>query len=147
MVIHFPSALLVMDVVFSAIAVFMHHESLTLAAYYCLVAGVIGGWMAILSGLYDLFRHLAKDGNEALRTAVVHATLQTIMVFGFTFVLSAEYNNPAYIVETPTGLWIIKAVLIALMSIGNYYGGELLLRHIAKKYDHQCPGYGSDNRG
>lgn len=132
MVVHFPSALLLMDVIFSGIAIYGQNEKLSDTAYYCLIGGVIGGWAAIGSGLYDLFRYQLTQGDE-MKTAIIHGGIQTAMIFAYTFVLSAEYNHPQYIDHAPLWLWITKGILIVLMLIGNYFGGELLLRYVSKK--------------
>lgn len=132
MVVHFPSALLIMDVVFGGIAEYSPNEKLYYAAYYCLVGGVIGGWAAIVSGLYDLFRYQLTQGEE-VKTAMLHGGIQATVIFGYTFTLSAEYNHPLYIENAPLWLWITKGVLIVFMLAGNYFGGELLLRYVSKK--------------
>lgn len=133
MVVHFPTSLLIMDMIFSTIALYGGYEKLSYTAYHCLVAGVIGGWAAIVSGLYDLFRYQLTTHGEEIKTAMIHGGIQTTVVLGFTFVLSAEYNYPIYIGDAPLWLWIVKGMLITLMLAGNYFGGELLLRYVSKK--------------
>jgi|SRR4051812_40082823 uncharacterized membrane protein len=132
-VIHFPSALLVMDTVFAGAGAYSQNEKIAYAAYYCLIAGVIGGWTAIFTGMYDLFKYLMRPEHSGMRMGLMHAGVQSFVVLGFTIILSLEYNHSAYILHAPTGLWIGKGLLLAGMGVGNYLGGELLLKHIVKE--------------
>jgi uncharacterized membrane protein len=135
MVIHFPSALFVMDLIFSAMAFFGYGSELSNAAYYCLMAGAIGGWFAILTGTFDLFTYLSQNADNVVpRPAIIHASIQIVMVLGFTFVLAAEYNRPELIRDPATWMWVTKFMLVTAMTVGNYYGGELVLKYIAKKF-------------
>jgi uncharacterized membrane protein len=132
-VIHFPSALLVMDSVFAAISSYKQDETFAYAAYYCLIAGVVGGWAAIVSGMYDLFKYLLQPAHSGSRIGLIHAGMQTFMVLGFTIILSLEYNHQAYLYHPPSWIWLIKGLLMVSMAIGNYFGGELLLRYVSKE--------------
>jgi uncharacterized membrane protein len=93
-VIHFPSALLVMDSVFAGVGAYNQNEKIAYAGYYCLIAGAIGGWTAMVSGMYDLFKYLMRPEHSGIRTGLVHAGVQSFVVIGFTIILSLEYNPP-----------------------------------------------------
>lgn len=135
MVIHFPSALFVMDLMLNAVAFFGNQHELFNAAYYCLMGGVIGGWLAVLTGIVDLFSFvLKKAGDDFPRPAIIHASIQIVMVLGFTFLLSAAYNNPVLVSSPATWMWITRIILVVLLSVGNYYGGELVLKYVSKKF-------------
>lgn len=134
MVVHFPAALLPMDLVFSFAALFFRQETLADAAYYCLMAGVIGGWIAVLAGMLDLFRYLIIPENSNVRKGVVHGVVQTVVIAGFTALLAIEYHNPAYIYSAPTALWAGKIALIIILLVGNYLGGDLVLRVVSRQF-------------
>lgn len=134
MVIHFPVALLPMDIVFNILAIYLSNEMLLNVAYYCAVAGIIGGWIAILTGLLDLFLHLAKHGSQATKLALLHGSIQSSVVIGYTLIVSAEYKNASLITSPPTWLLGTKVVLVLALFLGNYIGGELLMKYIAKDF-------------
>jgi uncharacterized membrane protein len=133
MVIHFPAALLPMDFLFGTSAVYFRNDVLYEAAYYCLMAGVLGGWLAVLTGLYDLFTRIMKPGQPMPARALIHAGLQTTMVIGFSIVLSLEYHHPDFIHQVPLWIWAVKGFMILVLVAGNYFGGELVFRHVAKE--------------
>jgi uncharacterized membrane protein len=132
MVIHFPSALLVMDLVFSALAITMNNDELSRVSYYCLIAGVAGGWLAILSGLLALFTSLPRSGNP-IKQGMLHAGLQFTMITGFTVVLSLEYKDATLVSSLPASMLIGKSILIIALLFGNYLGRELLVKYILGK--------------
>lgn len=116
-------------------AMYLNDTRLAFAAYYCLMAGVIGGWLAILAGLYDLFKYLMKPRSDGLRKGFVHAGLQATVMLGFTVLLSLEYNHPSFITTPPVWLWAGKGIMIVVMLIGNYLGGELLFKYVVKQFE------------
>lgn len=135
MIVHFPSALFPVDLLFSAAALYFPGNSLELAGYYALLAGVVGGWIALLTGLLDFFLRLLKHGSHAVNRGLLHAGVQSVMLTGFTVVLSLEYHHADYITTPPLWLWITKVVLLGSLIYGNYLGGDLLLKYIAKEFD------------
>jgi uncharacterized membrane protein len=144
MLIHFPIALLCMDLVFSIAGAYIPELSET--AYYCLIAGVIGGWLAILAGILDLFRHILQHGAKATRMALVHGGIQSVIILTFTVFLSLEYKDHTYIANQPVWLLSGKIVLILAMLYGNYLGGELVMKYIAKEFQQKDHGAnGSDS--
>src|SRR5687768_2328318 len=133
LMVHFPSALLPMDLVFGVIAIFYLNDDLARAAYYCLVAGTIGGWVAVITGMVDLFSYILKK-EEAIRPGFMHAGIQTAVIIGFTVLLSIEYKNQLYVLKPPVWMWICKSVLLLVMLAGNYLGGELLMKYVINEW-------------
>jgi uncharacterized membrane protein len=133
MVVHFPAALLPVDFIFQIASHYFENEQLSEAGYYCLMAGVLGGWLAVLTGLYDLFTRVLKPGTSAPKAALYHAALQVFMLLGFTVILSLCYHHRNYIYQPPVWMWFSKGSLILVLGAGNYFGGELVLRHVAKE--------------
>lgn len=134
MIVHLPVALLPMDIGLNAAGKFFNNAAMFQAAYYCLIAGVVLGWAAIGTGLLDLFLNILKHGKEATQRAYIHGTVQSIVVTGFTVMASMEYKNPGLITSLPTWMWIIKGLLVAVLFVGNYLGGELLLRYVSRDF-------------
>lgn len=133
MLVHFPAALLPVEFIFNVIANFTSRPELATVSYYCLMAGVIGGWIAVLSGLTDLFLYVLRSG-ESSNTGWKHGTIQFIAITGFTGILVAEYKSPAIILELP--LWLVagKISLLMMLHIGNYLGGNLVFNTVAKQF-------------
>jgi len=134
MVIHFPSALFPMDFLFSVANIYFPGNSLELAGYYSLLAGVAGGWIALLTGFTDFFLRILKHGPQAINRGLLHAAIQSTMLFSFTAILSLEYHHSDYVTFPPLWLWAVKIALLGLLIFGNYIGGELVFKYIAKEF-------------
>jgi uncharacterized membrane protein len=131
MAIHFPTALLTMDIVFAAIAGYTGKAELYTVAYYCLMAGVISGWLAALAGLYDwLTRLLPRKMSQ--KQVFIHAGLQAFTVTGFTVILSMEFHHPDWIAAISPGLWAAKLLLLVVLIAGSYMGGEVMVKLFEK---------------
>ena len=128
MLIHFPTALLPMDVFLSFFAYYNGDSSLLSAAFFCLVGAVLTGIVAILTGIIDLLL-IAKDKRPALATAVTHGFINTtvLLVFGI-FVYRSWQVYPELNIPQMSTL-IIKALLTIVLFGGNYLGGKLILHH------------------
>jgi uncharacterized membrane protein len=134
LLVHFPVALLPIDTIFVLASRYFENQSFALAGYYCLMAGVAFGWLALFTGMVDFFFYCINAGKDQMRKALIHASIQTVMLLGFTIVLSIEYRNPEYQLENPGNILWLKAVLIIMLFAGNYFGGELVLRYISKRF-------------
>jgi uncharacterized membrane protein len=134
MIVHFPVALLPMDIGFNAAGKFFNNPTMFHAAYYCLITGVILGWIAIGTGLLDLFSNIIKHGKEVTQRAYIHGTVQSVVVTGFTLIASAEYKNPDLIAAQPTWMWLTKGLLVIVLFVGNHLGGELVLRYVSRDF-------------
>jgi len=132
--VHFPSALLPMDFVFSTLSLYLNQMSFATASYYCLWAGVAGGWAAIFAGAFDLVKYF-KPGHPGIRQALTHATVQVTVIIFFTLILAFEYKHPSNIASPSIILIAGKALFLMLMVVGNYMGGELVLKYIAKMFE------------
>ena len=81
MLIHFPTALLPMDTLFSFFAYYNKDSSFLLPAYYCLIAGVISGLLALVTGLIDLLL-IKRENKAALATGFIHGFINgTVILF------------------------------------------------------------------
>jgi uncharacterized membrane protein len=132
LLVHFPAALLPMDLIFSLIHSQDPKTGLASASYYCLMAGVIGGWIALITGGIDLFRYVLK--SQEVKRALIHGCTQVCVVFSFTILLSLEFKQPLLIADQPVWLLTTKAVLCMLMFIGNYFGAEVLFNAVATQF-------------
>jgi len=128
MLIHFPTALLPMDVFLSFFAYYNQDSSLLPAAFFCMAGGVLIGLVATVTGVIDLLL-IAKDKKPALATAVVHGFINmTVVLFFGIFVYRSSQNYPELHIPLMSTL-ITKALLVVILFGGNYLGGKLILHH------------------
>jgi uncharacterized membrane protein len=123
-----------MDAVFGAFAFYLPNDGLWHVAFYCALAGVCGGWLAMITGLLDLFQRILKHGTKATNQGWIHGGIQSSVITGFTILALIEYKNQDFITSPPSWLWGTKLFLLAAMVLGNYLGGELLMKYVAKDF-------------
>lgn len=126
MLIHFPTALLPMDLVLSYLFYSTGNESYGSAAYYCLLGGVGLGLLSGITGLIDL---VMIKNKTAMGSALIHGgiNLTAILVFS-VFAYKGWKSYPQILMPTMTVI-IVKLITVIFMLIGNYLGGRLILKH------------------
>lgn len=134
MLVHFPTALLLMDWVCTGLFFVTRDDTFLPAALYAGTGGVAIGWLAMTFGLLDLVR-ISPEREKALKTAMWHGGINSLVVVIFTFFVYLdwkaypEWNEPA-LIEL-----IVKSSVLLLLA-GNYLGGELVLKyHAGTNYD------------
>ena len=128
MLIHFPTALLPMDVFLSFFAYYNKDSSFLPAAFYCLAGGVLIGGLAIITGLIDLVL-IPKDNKPALGTALIHGFMNAMIVLFFGIFAYRAWQLYPQMTMPQMSTLIIKAILLIVLFIGNYLGGKLILHH------------------
>ena len=128
MLIHFPTALLPMDVFLSFFAYYNNDSSLLPAAFFCMAGGVLLGLVAILTGVIDLLL-IKKDKKPALATAVIHGFINTTVLLFFGIFVYRGWKIYPEINMPQMSILITKAVLVIVLFGGNYLGGKLILHH------------------
>ncbi|ALW86365.1 hypothetical protein AUC43_15485 [Hymenobacter sedentarius] len=127
MLVHFPAALLPMDLVCAALGWYTHHTAFTAAAYYALAGGVGAGWLALVFGFVDLTR-IPAERTAAHRTALWHAGLNTLVLMGYSVLFFLQWRQSA--LALATGLLLFgKAALLLALVVGNYLGAQLVLKY------------------
>ena len=127
MLIHFPSALLPMDLVCSILGYNMNDPSFVKAAFYASAGGVILGWLAIIAGAFDLAK-LAGERNDLVKKALTHAGINLVVIIGFSLIAFTTWKQYPAPEPDSIGKMILKGGLIAFMIIGNFIGGSLVLK-------------------
>jgi uncharacterized membrane protein len=126
MLIHFPTALLPMDLVLSYLFYRTGNESFGTAAFYCLIAGVAIGLLAGITGLIDLIG--IKD-KTAMAAALVHGGINlTVILLFAVFAYRGWKQYPATEMPSLTSI-IVKLLGVIFMFVGNYLGGRLIFKH------------------
>jgi len=127
MLIHFPSALFPMDLVCSILARAYGMTSFADASFYALVGGVGLGYVAILTGAIDLLG-IVKDKPKTVMKVFVHGAVNTIVVMGYSVIAFMAYKNYPHLSPDSSLMLVLKAALVAFMLVGNYLGGNLVLK-------------------
>jgi uncharacterized membrane protein len=127
MLIHFPSALFPMDLVCSLAGYYKEDTSFVSASFYAICGGVVLGWLAVITGVIDLVGIL-KNKPGSIKKAIIHGSINTTVLTGYTLLgLMAFKKYPELVADGP-GKLFIKAALVAILIIGNYIGGSLILK-------------------
>ena len=123
MLIVFPLGLLGAAVVFDIIYLISSAAQWTLAAYYMIGAGLIGGLAAALFGWLDWLG--IPSGTRARRIGLWHGlgNVAVLALFILSWVLRRE--NP---VEPPTGAIVAGLSGVVLAIVTAWLGGELVYR-------------------
>lgn len=127
MLIHFPSALFPMDLVCSAIAFCLGMKSFYDAAFYALIGGVVFGWAAVITGTFDLLA-VFKNKPASVKAALIHGGINTVVLMAFSVIAFIEFQKYPEHSMNGLPLIIIKAGLVLVMIVGNYLGGNLILK-------------------
>ena len=125
--VHFPAALLPMDLICAALGWYTHNPSFTAAAFYALAGGVGAGWLAVVFGFLDLVR-IPHEPKPVFSTALLHAGLNTCVLMGYSVLFFLEWQQPV-LVSATLGVLGIKAVLLGVLMAGNYLGAQLVLKY------------------
>lgn len=126
MLIHFPSALIPIELLFSIIAFLYKDESFLFTAYYCLIAAVIFASLSIITGAFDLIA-LQKEKPSALNKALIHGGINSFVSISYIILAFISYKEFPKLSFDSEILIAIKTVLVAFLFAGNYFGGSLVL--------------------
>jgi uncharacterized membrane protein len=124
MLITVPLGLLGTAVVFDLIDLITDADGLATASFYMIAAGIVGGLLAAVFGLWDWLA--IPVGTRARRVGMWHGVGNVVVVVLFTLAWLLRSDQAAY---QPTGLatWLeLVAVLLALATA--WAGGELVER-------------------
>ena len=128
LLIHFPTALLPMDLALSILYWSTGNESFYQAGSYCLWAGTALGLLAMLTGLVDLIG-IPRADKKAIELALYHAFLNGLILLIFAVIAYKAWQVfPAPFFVATTGV-AVKGVLILALFVGNYLGGRLIYTH------------------
>lgn len=128
LLIHFPTALLPMDLALSLLSYTKNEVAFSLAGFYCLVGGVVMGIAAVLTGLLDLLQ-IPKANKEAMALAIYHGFLNGLLLSIFGIIAYKSWQAYPQL-EVPTkAMLITKTILVFSLFAGNYMGGKLIYKH------------------
>ncbi len=125
---HFPAALLPVSVLFDLLGIWLKRESLKAAAFWALVAGVIGTIAAIGAGL--LAEDVVQHSEQAHAIMETHETLAFIVlaIFGVLAIWRIVRRGVWSEKEQPIAL-TAGVIGIAILAYGAHLGGRLMFDH------------------
>ncbi len=123
MLVVFPLGLLGTAVIFDIIYLISNHSQWTVAAYYMIGAGFIGGLAAALFGWLDWVG--IPTGTRARRIGLWHGLTNVAVLALFILSWVLRRDNPAL---PPTGAIVAGLSAIVLAVIGAWLGGEMVYR-------------------
>ena len=123
-----PPVLLATAVLFDLLGAFLKRESLKAAGFWTLLFGVVGGGLAIITGL------LAKDatphGAQAEAVMSTHETLAYIVVALFAILAVWRLIRRGVWSEKEQPIALTAGVIgIALVVVQASFGGKLVFEH------------------
>ncbi len=128
MLIHFPSALLPMDLVCSALGYYTGNSSFTDASFFAMAGAVLFGCLAVITGTFDLVGLI--DGKPlALKKALIHGGINATVIIAYSILAFRAWKQFPELTQDGIGLLMLKGCLITFMIAGNYLGGSLILKH------------------
>ena len=125
MLVAFPIGLLVTSFIFDLIARWQNLPGLASAAWYCIIAGLIGGVLAAIPGVVDLFSIVPWDSSARSR-GYKHAIVNGLMLVAF--IADAAYRGNPGVMADNTSL-ILSACGVVLIGISGWLGATLVYRN------------------
>ncbi len=124
MLIVFPLGLLVMSLIFDLVRAATGDADFSIAAYWCIAAGIIGGLLAAVFGLVDWLA--IPSGTRAKRVGVLHGAgnVVVVLLFAVSFLLRARAGGW----DPTVPALICSFVGFGLAGITGWLGGELVER-------------------
>lgn len=128
LLIHFPTALLPMDLALSVLYHTTGNASFYQAGAYCLWAGSPLGLLAMLTGLFDLLV-IPRTRKEAMTLGLYHGFVNgSLLIIFFVIAYKSWHQFPSPLLTGVAGL-AVKGILVIALFVGNFLGGRLLYTH------------------
>jgi uncharacterized membrane protein len=126
--IHFPTALLPMDLALSILSNVRGDASFATAGFYCLAAGALTGFAAMLTGLLDLLQ-IPKENKAAWASGLYHGFVNGCIMLIFAVIAWRAWQQYPQLGPATTGVILVKSILILALFAGNYIGGKLIYQY------------------
>jgi uncharacterized membrane protein len=123
-----PAVLLPLAVIFDLLGAFLKRESLKAAGFWTLLFGVVGGGLAIITGL--LAAESTPHGEQAHALMETHETLAYIVVGLFAILAIWRLVRRGVWSEKEQPIALTAGVIgIALVVVQASFGGRLVFEH------------------
>lgn len=125
MLIAFPIGLLVTSFAFDLVSRWQQMPSLAAAGWYCVIAGLIGGTIAAIPGVIDLFSIIPAKSSARSR-GYKHGILNGLAIVAFISV--AAYRSGPSVMPDNTSL-ILSTVGVCILGVSGWLGATLVYRN------------------
>ncbi len=125
LLVAFPIGLLVTSLIFDLIGRALASGALFAAAWYCMIAGLIGGALAAVPGAIDFFT-VVPPNSSGKRRGYKHALLNVAVLA--VFLADAAYRGGPAAPASGTSL-VLSAMGVVLLFISGWLGGTLVYRN------------------
>jgi uncharacterized membrane protein len=123
-----PAALLPMAVIFEGLGMVMKRESLRAAGFWCLVAGVVGGGVAILAG--EMAEDVVAHGDASHAIMETHETFAIVVTVLFGLLAVWRILRRNRMTGPEQGSFIAAgAIGIGILLYTAKLGGSLVFEH------------------
>jgi uncharacterized membrane protein len=123
MLVVFPLGLFATSLVFDLVRLGGGGEGFSVAAFYMVAAGIVGGLAAAVFGLVDFLAIPRRTRAKAIGAA--HGLLNVVIVGLYVASWGIRYGDPA---AASGGAILLSAVAVALALVSGWLGGELVDR-------------------
>jgi uncharacterized membrane protein len=124
MLIVFPLGLLAMAVIFDVIVLATGFTDLSIASYWMILAGIVGGLVAAVFGAIDFAA--IPDGTRARRIGLMHGIGNVVVVALFALSWWLRMDTPAHVAGPLAFALALLATVLA--TVTGWLGGELVDR-------------------
>jgi uncharacterized membrane protein len=122
--IAFPLGLLVTAVIFDVVQLASGVTEFSIAAYWCIAVGVLGGLAAAVFGIWDWVA--IPSGTRAKRVGAWHGGANVVAVVLFAVSWWLRAGNADYTPGMPA--FLLSLVAVGIMGVSGWLGGELVHR-------------------
>jgi uncharacterized membrane protein len=127
MLIHFPSALLPLSVIFDAAGIYFKESNFILFSFYSAAAGAAAGWFALIFGIIDLLK--IESSSKAFSTGLWHGGLNLLWLLIFSLFTGIDLKSYPGIDFPSSGEFLSKIIAAAGPLYSNFLGAELVLKY------------------
>lgn len=117
-----------MEFACAALGYYLGDNTFVFASFYAMTGGVILGWAAVTFGSLELLR-VYKDNPRAINTAIIHGSINSCVVIVYTVIAYSRYKSFPVFEPDGIALLALKAGIVHAMFLGNYFGGNLVLKY------------------
>lgn len=86
------------------------------------------GALAIIAGVADLIT-VVKNKPTAVKKILIHGGINTFVIIAYSVFAYIAYKQYPQLTTDSLSRIILKGCIITFMIVGNYIGGNLILKH------------------
>jgi uncharacterized membrane protein len=123
MLVVFPLGLFATSLVFDVIRLAGGLQEFSVAAFYMIGAGIVGGLAAAVFGIIDWLQ--IPGGTRAKRIGALHGLGNIVVTVLFVLSWTIRFTDPTTL---PPGALVVSVVAVLLALVTGWLGGELVDR-------------------